>query len=147
MKRTELRRKTPLRPKRKPKPGLTLAKVKATWRKVLGLKSDSAKREERHERDFGPPGFVEFCHRYGCVVARQTGTTQGCLGPIEAAHVRSRGAKSGWRDSVVGLCLSHHREQHTVGIKTFAKRHDLDLDLWACAVTNQWDLSQGGIRG
>ena len=46
--------------------------------------------------------------------------------PIEAAHVRSRGAGGG-DEQLVPLCSKHHREAHRIGHKSFEKRHRLDL--------------------
>jgi hypothetical protein len=49
-----------------------------------------------------------------------------CVSPCQPAHVKSRGAGGG-RFDIVPLCHDHHREQHRVGIKTFAAKHALDL--------------------
>lgn len=132
LKKTPLRRKTPLK-----------SKVVSWWEKVRKVlpKQNVKRAKKAKEEDFGPPGFVEFVHRQGCVVARQARTFEGCLGPIQVAHVRSRGAGGSWRDTVP-LCLGHHREQHSIGVKTFAKRHCLDLEFWAGIICHEWDLKQ-----
>jgi hypothetical protein len=114
-------------------------------KRTKGVPKVNRKRKaKRHAEQFGPPGFVEFVHEYGCVVARQ-GTVgfrlPSCFGAIEAAHVRSRGAGGGWRDNVAGLCRFHHAEQHDMGVDAFEKYYGTDLDLWACAITHQWDLA------
>ena len=51
----------------------------------------------------------------------------GCKdGPIQFAHVKSRGAGGGdWYG--VALCLGHHREQHDIGIETFQRKYGIDL--------------------
>jgi hypothetical protein len=49
-----------------------------------------------------------------------------CVSPCQPAHVKSRGAGGG-RFDIVPLCHEHHREQHSVGIKTFAAKYALDL--------------------
>ncbi len=46
--------------------------------------------------------------------------------PSEPAHVKSRGAGGG-RFDIVPLCHAHHREQHSRGVRTFAKIYGLDL--------------------
>lgn len=112
------------------------------------IKKFNAKRKaRRHEEEFGPPGFVEFVHSYGCVIAREHDgdwQTAGCVGPVEAAHVKSRGAGGKWKNNIVGLCKGHHFEQHAVGMIEFTKRHDnIDLDLWAVAVTGAWERCGG----
>ena len=93
------------------------------------------------ESHFGPPGFVEFVHRHGCVVARDGASLSRCEGPVEAAHRKSRGAGGGWRHNVYGLCRKHHQEQHSKGLETFETAHHLDGDLWACAITGKFDDS------
>lgn len=104
------------------------------------IKARNAKRAKaKYEDAFGPPGFVEFVHQRGCLVARASGTTEGCLGAVEVAHVVPRSRGGSWRQTV-GLCTGHHREQHAVGLDTFAHRHGLDLEIWADATCHQWDL-------
>lgn len=67
----------------------------------------------------------------------------GCSGPIEAAHVRSRGAGGGRRD-LVPLCRGHHRQQHAIGIESFAARWGVDLRGEADAIAAQ--LDERGLR-
>lgn len=111
------------------------------------IKKFNAKRKaKRRAEEFGPPGFVEFVHSYGCVVARNEGysmNSPSCSGPVEAAHVKSRGAGGKWKNNIVGLCKGHHFEQHAVGMIEFTKRHDnIDLDLWAVAINGRWEASR-----
>ena len=111
------------------------------------MKKRNRKRAKaKHAAAFGPPGFVEFVHRFGCVVARQSNSLSGCGGRVEAAHVRNR--REGWKNNVVGLCADHHTAgpgsfHHLGSAEAFGKRWRMDLDLWACAVTHQWDLHGG----
>lgn len=46
---------------------------------------------------------------------------------IHACHVRSRGA--GGRDygNLVPMCATHHQEQHSIGQRSFEKRHGVNL--------------------
>lgn len=63
-------------------------------------------------------GRDSVCHRY----------------PTEAAHVRSKGAGGHDKGNVIPLCALHHREQHTIGIRSFVERYrsfPLDLPLLA----------------
>jgi hypothetical protein len=65
-----------------------------------------------------------FVRRHACSVP-------GCdRKPIEFAHVKTRGSGGHDKDGV-SLCLEHHREQHSIGIETFQRRHGIDL--WAVA--------------
>lgn len=112
------------------------------------VKKRNAKRAKKaHAEQFGPPGFVEFVHEYGCIIAREKGPLSGCGGPVEAAHVRNR--REGWKNNVVGLCRDHHTAApgsfHFLGSAgAFDKRWNTDLDLWACAVTAKWEAQEYG---
>lgn len=46
---------------------------------------------------------------------------------LQAAHVVSRGAGGHDWANVVGLCPEHHAEQHSRGIATFQRAHNVDL--------------------
>ena len=61
-----------------------------------------------------------------------------CFGPIEAAHVKSRGA-GGDRRSLVPLCRAHHSESHSYGIETFGRLYGLDLHAEAERIASQLD--------
>lgn len=105
------------------------ASVKPAPRALKPLKGLNARNPERatkeHSRAFGP--CSNMARLLGCVV-------DGCPrhhdrgDRIQAAHVRSRGARGGDFANVVGLCAAHHLEQGTVGILTFQKRHNLDME-------------------
>lgn len=44
--------------------------------------------------------------------------------PSDAAHYVSRGAGGGdTEDNVIPLCRTHHREQHRIGIESFAEKY------------------------
>lgn len=100
MKRSPLRRKTPLRNRTRINP------------------LNEERRAQRRAEEFGPQ--AELCRGLPCCV---------CFAPppSDPAHVRTRAA--GGRDdaNVVPLCRAHHTEQHTVGIKTFQVSHGVDL--------------------
>jgi hypothetical protein len=81
--------------------------------------SNPARKHDRFRRAFGSKARVEMIRREPCAVCRST--------PSENAHVRSRGAGGTWED-VIPLCPWHHREQHTVGLATFAARHQIALE-------------------
>jgi hypothetical protein len=54
-----------------------------------------------------------------------------CDGPVECAHVKTRGAGGADAGNIVPLCRRHHAMQHAVGIRTF--QSDFALDLRAAA--------------
>lgn len=83
------------------------------------LKASNPKRKrQRFARAYGSSDNVERIQAMPCVICGRS--------PSEAAHVRSRGAGGTWRD-IVPLCRDHHREQHTVGLRTFEATHAVDL--------------------
>lgn len=69
------------------------------------------------------------------------------------AHVRTRRNAGAWievDDELVGnlanLCEPHHREQHDAGIRTFERRHGLDLAAIA-AVNGRAFRQLGDVHG
>lgn len=113
MKRSPLIRRTPLKRGKSLKRGTKLA------RRISLRPVNRERRVERYEQAFGDRG--ELVRAMPCLLLGN-----GCWGPIEAAHVKSRGA-GGTRRDLVPLCSRHHEQQHTRGIKTFAEEHGLDL--------------------
>jgi hypothetical protein len=71
-----------------------------------------------------------FCRHLGSI---------DCKGAVECAHVKTRGAGGKDRGNCVPLCTAHHRQQHDVGIKTFAEWYDLDLADMARELERQYD--------
>lgn len=130
MKRTELRRRSPLA------------------RGVTVRRRNEKRTAERHARNFG--GEADAVRAMPCLClaavaadikaalldpsqcplmiayADQPPTLTYCTGPVVDAHVKSRGAGGG-RFDVVPLCQGHHDEQHACGIRSFAERYGLDL--------------------
>jgi hypothetical protein len=106
------------------------------------LPKKNAKRAKKaHEASFGPPGFVEFVHSYGCVLAKEN-VGHVCEGPMEAAHVRGR--HRGWKCNVVCLCRGAHTMapgsfHHLGSAAAFDKRWGTDLDLWAVAIQGKYE--------
>lgn len=61
--------------------------------------------------------FINFIRTQPCVIC-------GAL-PVDADHIKTRGAGGG-DDQVWPLCRLHHTERHSMGIKTFQSRYDVD---------------------
>lgn len=106
------------------------------------LGTNRKRKAKLHAEHFGPPGFVEHVHAYGCIIAIERQSTKDCRGKSEAAHVRGR--KNGWRENIIALCAGHHRTRadsfHNLGsAKAFDAKHATDSDLWAAAITSKWD--------
>ena len=64
----------------------------------------------------------------------------GCIEAAEAHHVRTAansgtGLKPPDRDAV-NLCHAHHMELHSVGRKTFERRHSIDLESLAAELAS-----------
>ena len=110
-------------------------------KRTTRLKPVNAKRKKKmHAEQFGPPGFADFVRASGCMIAVER-VSSVCMGPVGVAHVVSRGAGGKWRENCVGLCAGHHAVQHAIGVAEFEKRHGVDMDLWACAITGKWEAS------
>jgi hypothetical protein len=135
-----LKRGKPLRAKKK-------LQAKSKLKRETKLAPVNRKRRKRLSADqFGPPEFGEFVREYGCVIAIESGDAGECEGPVEVAHRKSRGAGGKWRDNCYGLCRGHHAEQHAVGLITFENEYALDGELWADAITHQFDLAHPGAE-
>ena len=51
-----------------------------------------------------------------------------CLGPVEAAHLKSRGAGGGDRENCLSLCSFSHGTQHTIGLKSWAALYRMTVE-------------------
>lgn len=82
------------------------------------------------------PRFLQWLRGRDCLVG---GT---CAGKIEAAHVDYAGGKGiGTKVAdrfAVPLCAAHHGEQHMAGIKTFEKRHNVNMLVASEAYWKAW---------
>lgn len=88
----------------------------------------------RRDRQFGRDDagdFAAFVRSFGCLVGRLTNWRTGCETPIEAAHLRSRGAHPSEPGvgNLVPLCRAHHRQQHEL-----ERLYDIELDLRSEAI-------------
>ncbi len=121
-----MKRKTPLRSKR--------------WgSKLRGKKSPQTERTRL--KRFGPPGYTALVVNRPCAV-------RYCPhpGPMDPAHVVSRGRGGGWRNNIVCLCRTHHRqldEDFGKDPETFHGSYGVDLHRIAEKITQEWDLKHG----
>lgn len=88
-------------------------------------------------RIYGPPAYREFLNDLGCIICRAT--------PIEIAHVKSGGVgrKADYMHTV-GLCVTHHREQHQMGTKSFEARYGVSLTDRAAQIQQAWRRREEG---
>jgi hypothetical protein len=121
-----------------PKPART-TRVRKPLRKVNARRRRAALAE-----DFGD--LAVFVRRLPCLVV-------GCTrSPVDAAHVRSRGAgHHAWLvvdgervGNIVPLCRLHHDEQGQRGVTNFEAKHDLcvRLPLRECSVVGYRALAE-----
>lgn len=66
--------------------------------------------------------YVRFVHEWPCAVS----DCYPCY-PVHAHHVKTRGA-GGSDKTCIPLCPLHHQMVHTIGIKTFEKKFELNLE-------------------
>jgi hypothetical protein len=64
-----------------------------------------------------------------------------CEGPVEADHVRTRGAGGDDRGNLIPLCRGHHAQRHRMGVQSFAHALDGSLADWA---RTYWAAYQAG---
>jgi len=74
---------------------------------------------------------VAFVASLPCIVCRSF--------PCDNMHIKGDGVarKAGYQ-WIVPCCRTHHEDAHRVGIKTFAKAFDIDLELAAIATEQAW---------
>jgi len=88
-------------------------------------------KERKRDGRWRSPSHCNFVRSHECSVP-------GCAGrPIEVAHLRV-GSDAGTSRKpsdwfTISLCRLHHSEQHCLGEKTFAERHQIDLHALAKA--------------
>lgn len=96
------------------------------------------------------PELREWIRQQPCVlaVAREGSphVVYPCRGPVEVAHVKSRGAGGKDFDGTVALCQEHHREQHRIGIRSFEFKHQVRLAALAKATTAAFLKWKGAKR-
>ena len=86
--------------------------------------------------------FQDYVRRQGCAV--YLGSPEAShWGPIGFAHVKSRGSGGHDEGNGLGLCAKHHAEQHTMGVKSFAKRYRVNLQAVASALWTAFESEQG----
>ena len=62
----------------------------------------------------------------------------------ECAHVQTR-RNAGDHENLVPICVVHHREQHRLGIKSFARVHRVDLEAVAQRYHRDYDREMGWL--
>ena len=93
-------------------------------------------------RAYGSPERVAFVASLPCIVSDLR-----CVGAIENMHVRGDGAgRKADARHVVPCCAAHHRESHTIGIRTFASVYRLDLAAEAARVEQLWNTLNPDTR-
>ena len=98
-------------------------------------KADKSKRRFANLRDEAYQGWIR---QQPCVISGEI-TAFRCVGPVECAHVKSRGAGGTDRGNCLPLCASHHRYQHAIGARSFEKVFRLDLAAVAAALDVQYE--------
>ena len=130
MKRTELKRKTPLRSK---VAGL-LEKVRAP------LKKRNAKRQARRRADDDVYGsYFRYVKSLPCSVR---GEGQ-CFGEVTGHHLKTVGSGGKDAGNLVPLCYGHHREIHDFGAQAFDAKYFNSLPLHAKTL---WADYQAGME-
>ena len=103
----------------------------------LGRRPLTKRGRKASERDriYGPAPFRDWLHQQPCIITGRRGVVQ--------AHVKNggMGRKADYVWSVPMNDALHH-ELHQHGIATFEAKYDIDLELAAVAVQEQWRAHQ-----
>lgn len=89
------------------------------------------------------PELREFVRSRPCVLE----SLHECRGPVEVAHVKSRGSGGPDYDNVVPLCMEHHRELHRIGRKSWEFKHQFRLPPVARLITAAYLKHARGAGG
>lgn len=93
-------------------------------------------------RAYGSPERVAFVKSLPCIASPYV-----CAGVIQNAHVRGGGAsRKADADQIVPACELHHKQMHTLGIRTFASVYRLDLAAEAARVEQLWNTLNPDTR-
>jgi len=81
-------------------------------------------------RAYDSEAFVRWTRMRPCAACHRS--------PCEVAHILKSRAAGGRPWHCIPLCAECHREQHTIGVVTFAKRHGLDIENLAHFHWKRW---------
>lgn len=88
-------------------------------------------------RIYGPPAYRTLLDQIGCIICGAS--------PVQVCHTKSGGVgrKADYKDSV-GMCPTHHREQHQRGTKSFEARYGVSLTDRAAQIQQAWRRREEG---
>jgi len=103
------------------------------------------RRSTESQRAYGPSARRRWVQGLPCCV-------RGCAnGWIQNVHISPTGTgpsgigRKGDYKHVVPMCKTHHDELHRLGQKTFERKHDIDLDIQACATQGAWERHENDL--
>lgn len=74
------------------------------------------------------PKYCAWVRQQLCIVSiRDADGTYPAYSPVQAAHIKSRGAGGSDHGNVVPLCLWHHAKQHSMGTTSFETFYSVNL--------------------
>lgn len=138
-------RRTPLRPGKGLERGTPLARTAGPTRRTRLTAKGGSRFPKRRD-----PDYCQWVRSLSCEMGRRLHWWTGipCSGPVECAHVKSRGAGGDDRGNCLALCRSHHRLQHRLGWPQVARDFAFD----PAAIAKQLEakyvlLDFGGLSG
>ena len=100
---------------------------------------NAKKKRDKFAREFCSDERIQHVKDLGCLVQMHGHTPGPCSDAIHNHHTQNGGmGRKGDFDTIVPLCVRHHREVHDKGVRTFEKTYGLDLALSADAVQISW---------
>lgn len=137
--------------------GLRRKKPLGRTRMGRGRSKRSAKSQRQLFWKRRDKAFTDWVRGQSCILLehrRQEATYTGtvppigprhwCGQPVQVCHVKSRGAGGADRANVVPMCAGAHDEQHRIGLRSFEKRHGINLQAEAAYL---WARYQQGLVG
>jgi hypothetical protein len=112
----------------KPLLGYESVKAPKPPKSRVGVKQINAKRGGVRFPKNAIPELRAWIRQQPCVLQRgEPHVVYPCRGPVEVAHVKTRGSGGPDFDNTVPLCMEHHRELHRTGRKSFEFKYQVRL--------------------
>lgn len=119
------------------------AREQKTPKIPLKRKRTVAEERAKHEREYGPPGYVEWIHAQPSVASGK--------GPCVAAHVGNKGAgvgrKADWDQTVPLLDNEHRHELHQIGHESFEAKYDISFEEQILRTQQGWQAHLATLDG
>lgn len=108
---------------------------------VCGLLETSRSVKVPKPETWRNPDYVRWVGSLPCVACRSVSQVQTT--PTQAAHMRTK--RNHGDKTCLPLCVTHHAQQHGIGIQSFLRMYKLRLSLLCPEYKALYDLQKAGV--